>query len=428
LRLRVRLLKGEDAAAVQLFERLLEEVASTEPLAYTSVTLSEPSAEEGEEFEAAPEPANDDVADAFAARLGAWTRAFREAHKLPLVADKLKVLLAQRRRDGGVPLGSWRLAFELASEEDKAALIVELEQAWIRGDALPPREVAEMLALHAPAEAPKWLARWSAEYAYDAVARRARLLVRLKDRDGAAAVLVAGRKRGSWTSDEGVRAFDLWRGIAAEPKAGAKPAGTVPATWTAALPFWKRKPGEIAPDLGAHLARHPSDILSARAILRSIQPAEEEPLRRALVTLQADPATQASEGADDARFVQLRLARGLLSLSPAAAARQLAPALTAESDLRQRRLPSADVDAALYDVATIAQAAGDAGRVEQAQAALEDRNPGEGARLHAALVGLRSIAAPRAYRLDTNGQPQPIRPRDMDWSMVAAALSAEASR
>ena len=429
LRLRVRLLKGDDPGALQLFEGLLAEVQHEEPLTYAAVTLTEPASEDTDEIETPDQPTPENSQDALTARLTAWTQPFREVHKLPLVAEKLKALLTQRRQDGAVSVGAWRLALELAADDERPALIMELENAWIRGDVLAPREIAEALARTVPAEVPKWLARWAEDFDYEAVARRARVLIAVKDRDGAASVLVTGRKRGSWTSVDELHAFDLWRETAPESKPGAKLGGTsAPATWTAALPFWKRKASDVSADLAAHLTRHPGDGLSARAILRTVAPADEEPLRRALLTLEGDTSAQEHSGSDDARFVQLRIARGLLALSPRAAARQLTSAMTSEAELRARHLPAAEIDAALGDTARIATAAGDTNRAEQARTSLEDRNPAEAARLHTVLVQLVPKRPMRPYRLDANEQPQPIRPRDLDWTLLAATLAAETSR
>jgi hypothetical protein len=347
------------------------------------------------------------------------------------VEDRFRALLASRRADGPVSIEAWRLALELTpSPSERAGLIADIEKAWIRGDwsaeGLGP--VVEVLARLAPDEAPRWLRRWPATFDYPHVSRRARVHEILADHRGATAVLVEGRRRGLWSAADEVRAFDAWRRAALAAPAPAM----APVAWTAALPFWKGKPAAVMPALGRHLAAHPYDVRAARAALRSAAGADEEPLRRALLALD-DPAMESLGGLEsDATLLRLRIARGLLrtSVPPRAAHLALGPVDPAglARDLGRRRIARPEIEAALADVARIAARAEDATLLEGAMAVLIDRKAANVKQVRAELRVLgRPDAPPPAFRV-TAGVPAPYRPRDLNWALVAAILSAEEAR
>lgn len=425
LRLRLRLQAGDTAGARRLFDELLAELRREEPLTYASVTLSEPAQEESGEEAPAEESAAPAVPenDPLAARLAAWVRPFREAGQLALVKTDAATLLSERRHDGPASAPAWRLALELAAPEERTALLDELERAWVRGEAPAPLPLAEVLAAVAPAEGPRWLARAEPEHGWESTARRVKVLERAKDVPGAARTLLDARARGGWTGAEEVRAFDLWRtaGGASAPAGAA-----VPAAWSSALPFWRRSAAEIGPELAAHLARHPLDLLSARAALRTLKPADEAQLEPAAQALQGSLADKLDGSRwDDRRVLHLRMARAEAARSAPAAQRLLAQGSPDLPELRSRRFPSAEIDAALADVVRVG---GDAARQETALAALEDRNPAEARKARAAAAALRPAGGPRPWRLDRNGRPHPWLPRDLDWGVVTAALAQEAHR
>jgi hypothetical protein len=212
---------------------------------------------------------------------------------------------------------------------------------------------------------------------------------------------------------------------------GAPAAGTgPPASWTAALPFWRNKPAEIGPDLAAHLAAHPYDLLAARAVLRTPGPGDVEMLDRAEAVLQESPSLESiGQPGSDAIVVRLRAARGLLSSSWRAALAALGPvdASGLAEELTRRRFRRADVDAAVADVARIAAPASSAALREAAVALLEDRNPDTARALRRELARQDQAEPPRAFRL-VQGRPAPYRPRDLDWSVVMLAVALEESR
>jgi hypothetical protein len=260
------------------------------------------------------------------------------------------------------------------------------------------------------------------------VSRRARVHDILADHRGVMAVLVEGRRRGLWSAPDEVRAFDAWRRAALAVPAPA----TGPLAWTAALPFWKGKPAAVVPALGRHLAAHPYDVRAARAALRSAAGGEEEPLRRALLALD-DPAMQSLGGLEsDATLLRLRIARGLLRSSAAPRAAHLAlgpvdPAGLAR-DLGRRRIARPEIEAALADVARIAARAEDTALLETTMAVLIDRKAASVKALRAELRVLgRPDAPPQPFRV-VGGVPAPYRPRDLNWALVAAILSAEEGR
>ena len=438
LRVRVHLLRGEAEAAVALLDARLAELGAGDAIAYEPAALAELAADEEGFAELLPEP-EPAAHDPFSATLADWLAPFREAGRAELAVPRVREALFRRRASGYVPAGAWGLSFALASSpEDRAALAAELEQAWRRGDWSPEGlgPLVEALARSAPDEAPRWIARGAPSYGYDDVARRAFALARLKDERGAAGLLVAARSRSAWTQAEEVKAFDLWRGFLAragasprpgaasapEPAAGPAP----PPTWTAARAFWTKKAGEVGADLAAHLRAHPHDLLAARAALRTAAPGEAEAMHLAGQLL-AEPAMEAiGDPYGDRALLALRTARGLLPSSARAAARAAGafdPASLA-GDLRRRRMASADVQAAMADLARIAAATGGGPRVEAAVSVLEDLGREQARALRTELRELEKPAGPPApYRLE-GGRPVPYRPRDLDWRTVAAALAA----
>lgn len=429
LRLRLRLQAGDTAGARRLFDELLAELRREQPLTYAAVTLSEPTNEDEEEEPEAGEaeavgrsPEAQD--DPLAARLAAWVRPFREARQVALVKSDVEALLAERRHDGPVSVSAWRLALELASPEERTGLTAELERAWTCGETPEALPLAEMLAAVAPAEAARWLPRVGPDYGWESTARRVRVLARAKDPAGAARLLLLARARGAWAGADEVRAFDLWRSAtaAATPPAGAVPA--VPATWSTALPFWRRKAGEILPELGAQLQRHPLDLLSARAALRTLAPGDEALLQRVRLPLLSSLAEKLDGNRwTDQHVLNLRGARAEAPRSASAAQRLLSAGMPELAELRARRFATADIDAALAEVVRVSS---DVSRQATALAALEDRNPAEALRARQAALALRPPAGPRPYRLDRSGHPHPWLPRDLEWWVVTAALAQEA--
>jgi hypothetical protein len=440
LRLRILLARGEDDRALALVDELLRGLSADSPLTFEppapppaeQTAVDEEQGDESGEERVDQPAATAAPADALIARLEAWLAPFREVGRAGPVEDRFRALLASRRGEGPVSIDAWRLALELTpSPSERAVLLADIEKAWIRGDwtaeGLGP--LVEVLARLAPGEAARWLRRWPATFDYAHVSRRARVHEVMADRRGEMAVLVEGRRRGLWRAGDEVRAFDAWRRAAlASPALSSAP----PVAWTAALPFWKGNPGAVVPALGRHLAAHPYDVRAARAALRSAAGAEEEPLRRALLALD-DPAMESLGGLEsDATVLRLRIARGLLRspVAPRAAHLALGPVDPAglARDLGRRHIARLEVDAALADVARIAAHAEDAALQESAMAVLIDRKAADVTAVRADLRILgRPEAAPPPFRV-VGGVPAPYRPRDLNWALVAAVLSAEEGR
>ncbi len=425
LRLRVHLMRGETDAGLRLLEERLAELRSNGAMTYAAVAPSETATDEEGLLETAGE-AEAGEQDAFASTLLAWLGPFREVKQSDLAEGRVRDALAVRREMDTLGAAGWGLAFELApSAEARSTLAGELEQAWRRGawrpESLGP--LVESLARSEPAEASRWLGRWTLSPVFDGVSRRAGVLARLKDGVGAARVLAEGRARSAWTVAEEVKAFDLWRRLPTGTAApgGAKAAPSPPAPWIAARVFWSKKAGDVGADLAAHLRAHPYDALAARAALRTAAAGDPEAMRLAAEVLQ-QPAFDSL--GDDQAFLRLRTARGALPASSRWASNALGsmdPASIAR-DLARRRISSAEIRGVLADVARIAARTGQ--RTEPAVAALEDTKPGEAAKLRAELREMEKPTSPPApYRLDA-GRPVPYRPRDLDWPVVAAALAA----
>jgi hypothetical protein len=97
-------------------------------------------------------------------------------------------------------------------------------------------------------------------------------------------------------------------------------------------------------------------------------------------------------------------------------------------DLARRRIARAEIDAALADMARIAARAEDAVLRDTAMAALIDRKRRTSRR---SAPSCASWACPRGrpqpFRV-VSGVPAPYRPRDLNWGVVAAVLTAEEKR
>jgi predicted Zn-dependent protease len=444
LRLRVRLLRGEDAQARQM---LLDRVAASEKdggLTFSPVTVptggSELEAEDGgaetdvhadETTQGAYEPA-----DPLVAGLRSWLAPFREASRLGLVEDPAREALLRRAVANPRAAAAWALALDLAGTPDaRRSVQAEIERAWRLGD-LDAGSLAPIVAAAgrgSPAEADRWLARLATGPGIDSASARARLLAGLGRRPEAARFLSEARSTGAWTAADETKAFDLWRAFApaAAATSDARETGAAPSAWAAARPFWTRPAAQITADLAAHLRAHPLDVRAARAALRTAAAADADAMAlaaRALRQGEGDSGT-------DVPLLQLRAARAWLPSSPAAARNALGarnPGLARE--LERRRLPASEVRSALEDVARMltvpsdtAATAGAAAGAEAALAALEDRDPAASGTLRAELRRLASPVAARPYRL-ANGRPEPWRPMDLDWPALRTVLDAEGAR
>jgi hypothetical protein len=456
LRLRLRLLRKDEAGASAQLDELLTELQVEPPLSYAPVTLSEHAAEDAEleEYAGADESAPETPAmDPFAARLAAWLQPFREARLLATVGERVRLRLRERRLAASEPVATaaLRLEFELTpGETERAALLQDIEHAYIRGDypAWRLNDLVELLCEVAPSGAARWIARVPRPATFADSARRARWLAKVDDHAAAAAVLIQARRRGNWSTSEELQAFDHWRRLRGSTTAssavtnrpggkGAASASTTaaagtgpsaPATWTTAAAFWRRPAGEIMTDLGRQLGTHAFDVLSARAALRSAAPADEHVVRLVLATRANLPGL--SDDASDDEFLMLRAARGLAPRSARAALRQFPGndphALAA--DLTRRRLRAAEIEGVLSELARLHARQGARPAALQAVDALEARRLGEPIKLRAELQGLLPAPVTRTYRVGRDGDVQALRPMHLDWPLLAALLKAEATR
>jgi hypothetical protein len=426
LLVRSALARNDEAGATGLFNARLTALGQAEPLTFGAVEVAaedEEMWEEGEDWDAASDALE---VDALTALLEAWRQPFVDAHRAALVDRTLQAFLCGRRDDGPVPLSQWRLALRIVrTADERQALGAALEHAWLRGDWSPAalQGLVEMLAEQAPELAPRWLMRWPSSTAFDQTLARARILARLDDAPGAARLLASTRPRVLWSASDEVRGFDAWRRLVEDPT----PPDT-PAAWAQARPFWQGPAADAANALEIHLRAHPLDLLAARAVLRSLAPAPEEALQRARVALSA-PALESlgRTWADDA-LVRLRLARGLFAASARAARTALdrVEANGLADDLVRRRFRSVDVNAALADVARLAASTGEAQTSDALLSVLAERRAPGLVELRAEIASRKTPqAAPAAFRLEGSA-PRPWRPRDLDWSLVARILEAEA--
>lgn len=419
LAMRVRLARHEQAAALALVDGMLAEQQGDGSLAFQVPTVAaNPTPDEGD-GEYAPDAPQDQSGredDSLVARLRAWLAPFQEAKASTEVEGKFRDLLKTRRDQGAVSVGAWRLAFELAPVPDRPALAQELDEAWFRGDVAPDQAglLAATLATALPFEAPRWLDRWPEATGFDQARARERVLATLHQPQAAARALFNDRRVSAWTPEEDLRAFDAWR------KLGAPEAVAAPAAWRGALAPWQGKADASAALLSPRLKAHPMDQLAARAALRSLAPADQDTLDAARLALGGGQG-------DDRVILDLRAARGLLPRSARAASRALDGARGEDlaRTLSRRRYRSADINAALSDLARIAFRTGDEGALASAYRALDDRHAPGAKALRAELVAPSAQA--ETYRL-VNGRPAPIRPRDLTWSLLASVLQKEGVR
>ncbi len=433
---RVHLLRGDDDAARALLEDRLARLEDASRLGFASVTPAAESAglegerADGATFEEATEPELPAPGgDAFVETLRSWLAPFRDAKKQALVDASVRAAL--RRHVESIPgsADAWALALDLiGSADERVSVLAGLERAWRLGD-LDAAALAPLVASAgrvSPADADRWLSRLSPGFDYERVSARARLLSRLGRKADGARKLVAARARSSWTLVEEVKAFDLWRSLA--PETETAPRVPAPPAWSAARVFWKRPPSRLGDDLAVYLHAHPLDLRVARVALRSVAPADPELMALAERAIEQPAMQTLGQPFGDARFLHLRAARALLPLSPRAARSALGgqdPDLA--RDLERRRMPAADVRAALADLARL-QGGAEPAAADAALAALEDRSPSEGKELRAEIARLAARSGPPApYRL-VDGRPEPWRPRDLAWSVLETALDAEGVR
>ena len=424
LAVRLRLARNELPQALVLVDGMLAELRRSEALGLPVMGAepeSVPRAEEGddEEGSAPPPPPLASAGDPAVDRLQAWLKPFRDSRRAEPVEERFRSYLRQRRAQGPAPVAAWRLALQISPAAELEGLAAELEKAWFRGD-LPADQLgalAEGLAPALPALVPRWLGRWPRSQGYTQSRQRAAILAAAKQGAAALAVLADSRRRSLWRSDEEVQAFDQWRWMGAPSSADARP----PAAWAAALPYWSPKPP--APALGERLRAHPHDALAARAALRTPGAAEEDTLVR--VGLALGDARQAGS---DRLLLRVKAARGLLGGSWRAAATALGPVSPEEVRrmLVERRMKSADINAALADLARIASRSDEQAHARLYLAALGERKAPNLQALYTELAGHRSTSLDTTRLVD--GRPAPLRPRDLTWSLLARVLTTEGVR
>jgi hypothetical protein len=420
LLLRVRLLRGEDDAAVALFRERLAEVDGDAGLGFPPVRVAEV---DGEEDGLAPAAGDAPSSDAFASGLRAWLAPFREAQKTALVAGEAREALERHALRAPGSAEAAALALDLAPTGiGKARALERLERAWRLGDLHPAAigPIAEAAARVPEADGERWIARLGGGTGFEATVSRARRLARLRRPAEAAAALA--RSRSTWTAVQEVRAFDLWRTLGAEAVEGA------PAEWVAARAFWAGPAADPGAALRAHLRAHPLDVRAARAALRTAAPGDPDAMTLAGRAIAQPWASELVESWRDDRLLDLRAARALWPAAPRAARSRLGDLEpTLASDLERRRLPSAEARAALADALRVLAAAGDAASSASALSALEDQAPAEARTLRGEVAALAPAERPRPFRL-AEGRPEPWRPRDLDWAAVESQLDAEGVR
>lgn len=438
LALRLRLARNETAAALAQVDELLAELRQGPALAYAAreaPPVSEGSGEEGEGMpmeEPAPRAVEDWTApDPLVDRLQAWRRPFLDARQTAAVDERFRKLLRERREEGPVSTAAWNLAFALQPAVETAALDRELDAAWFRGEVQPDQLGAMMDALAGAlqAEASRWTARWPRQYTFGQAKARADVLAKLKKPAEACRLLADARRRTPWSEREEVLAFEQWRRLGAASGGEGTPASErAPAAWTSAHAALSAKADASLGAFTARLKAVPTDILTARAALRSAAPLDPEAALRASLAASMARSHSGLDVDGDRELLKVRAARGLLAASPQAARHALG-GLSADTFLRlasERRLKTSEVNLALADLARIALRTGDEPQARRIAGLLGDRSAGAAKALRAEFAQEAGRAVD-SFRLE-NGRPAPIRPRDLAWSMIANVLTAEGVR
>lgn len=422
LALRLRLARGELPQALGLVDGMLDDYRQAEALGLPAVA-AEPERPisddggEGAEDEAAPPPAPS-LGDPLADRLQTWLRPFRDARKAEPVEERFRALLRQRRLQGSLSIPAWKLSFQIAPATEFEALVADLEKAWFRGEIAAEQlgDLGETLATVVPKEVPRWLARWPRDYGSAQSRQRAAILVKANLANAASTALAEGRRRSLWRIEDELQAFDQWRRMGAPLGVEARS----PAPWAAALPYWSGKP---ALSLGDRLKGHPNDLLASRSVLRNPGPLDEDTLLRVGL---ARGGTGLSHS--DRLLLRLKASRWALAQSWRAAIAALGT--TSPEEYRRmlvdRRMKSADINAALSDLARIASKDGNEPRAKQLLAMLAERKAGNLKTLQVEL-SKDNTAQPESFRV-VNGRPAAIRPRDLSWSLIAQVLKSEGVR
>ena len=413
LAVRIHLARHETGEALALVDALVAELGSGEALTYTPFpTQADPEPPPGEAQEdGSQDPGySSDPVD----RMAVWLAPFQAAGQAgPVAARFLKVLAAQRQEGALTPSG-WSFALRHTPAAELPALARDLEEAWFRGELATYGlgSILEGLAAALPSELPRWLLRWNEAHTYTQTRRRVALLEQADKPAAAARLLLEARSVEAWTAREETEAFDTWRRL------GSAPDRPAPAYWTGAAAVWKG-----ATPLGDRLKAHGHDVLAARAALRTPGPGDEATLARAGAILRTDrPWARDPEG--DQTLLRLRAARGLLACSAAAARTTLGAvdAAALAGTLQDRRFKTADLDAALADLARIAARLGLDPERARALGVLQARKAPNLKALQAELAPAPTQAD--AFRLE-DGKPAPIRPRDLTWTLLATVLNKE---
>lgn len=433
LAIRVRLARGEDALAVQLFREALAAHQTTDTLSLQPIALvpgDETSGLEGEVPSVRTgwddEGGQTRLTDPGPAT--SWLRSLRapflSAGKGSLVQADVLAVLDQSIEAEPQGLESWSLRLEMTPKAERAVVGERLRRAYRRGDiaAYLQADVTAHLVRYAPELAGPWIAAtkpvWSA---FAEVEKRANWLQITGETREAALHLVEARRKLLLTRAEEIRAFDFWR-------RHIDASGSGPEMWKQALRFWREKPETIARSLEARLMEHPFDILSARAALRrptALAPQSAALSARALRDVEDLGFIDVSS---DEAFLRLRAARSLLSTPRAA--HTMTAFLSADSvaeDLVRRRFKPADVDGALADLARIAAGSDDRAGLRQAFDLLADRK-WQGARELRAELAAALVEPPMVSHRVVAGRPLLYRPRDLTFAAVSRIVEADLSR
>jgi hypothetical protein len=427
LTLRARLARAEDELAVSLFRTALRASTAPEALSLRPIRLeSEETVEDQEEGFEGGEDALSEPEERPSAleRLLELRAPFLEAKKTSLIQADVESWLDQQIENEPAMLVYWQVRLEVGNTGDRAAIIERLSRAYRRGDIATHRyaEITGMLVKAAKEHAAPWVKNTSSTWSSFTDVRNHTMWLQAVGLGREAALYLAeARSKALFQRAEEIAAFDLWR-------KSVDTSGNGPEAWKQALRFWRDNGDTIGETLFARLKDHSFDVLSARAALRR---PTALPIQTAFLAIRALRDIQDLGLIDvvaDESFLRFRAARSLVGQGRAVGAVGGSfNAAATESDLTRRRFRTADIDAALADVARIAAARGDRAGLLRALDVLADRK-WSGARALRAEFATALIDPPVVTHRVVGGHPLLYRPRDLTFALVSQIVQSDLSR
>jgi hypothetical protein len=433
LMIRVRLARGEDDLAVSLFEAALDSARNPESLTFRPIAAlgrEEPSSEgeaDVEERRGRAGEGDEETSDrpnSGVSLLRALRASFLSARKGPLIQPLVVAWLDERIQSEPAVLDYWGMRLEIGNAAERLDVGERLFRAYRRGDIAADQhaDLVTLLVRDSKELAAPWIERANSSWSsFSEVERHAGWLRAVGLTREAALYMAEARAKSLFQRAEEIRAFDFWR-------RNIDAGGRGPEAWQPALRFWRETPDRIGEPLQARLREHSFDVLSARATLRRPTAVSPQLALLAARALRDVEDLYDLDVSSDQSLLRLRAVRSLLDRPRAARAMggSLPPEPVA-SDLTRRRFRTADVDAALADLARLAAANRDGPALRSALDLLADRE-WAGARALRTELAAAQVEPPMVSHRVVGGRSLLYRPRDLTFGLVSQIVEADLSR